>query len=139
MGSHPERGRQERLGALARHDRGVVMCGISPSAPGTSPSELLLAERTAAPGCRVVVASSSSSGGAGPPAMRLDIHRVFGSTSSSSALVSSVSGIASTAPRGPITNVQKISERNVRVSERLTASATYLGWMIDWITKLTTE
>jgi hypothetical protein len=43
--------------------------------------------------------------------IRLEIHRVLGSTSSSSALATSVSGIASIVPRGPITNDQKISER----------------------------
>ena len=64
---------------------------------------------------------------------------MFGSASSSSAFISSVSGTASSAPIGPITNAQKTSDRNVRVSERFTASARIFGWMTDWMMKLITE
>ena len=64
---------------------------------------------------------------------------MFGSTSSSSAFVSSVIGMASTAPIGPITKDQKTSERNVRVSERLSVSAMTFGWITDWMMKLITE
>jgi hypothetical protein len=48
-------------------------------------------------------------------------------------------GTASNAPIGPITNAQKTNERNVRVSERFTASARIFGWMTDWMMKLITE
>src|SRR5205085_2041206 len=66
-------------------------------------------------------------------------HRVAGSMSTSSAFVIKDSGIANTAPSGPITQVQKTSDRNVSVTDNPTASPTNFGWITDWITTLTVE
>ncbi|SKX82332.1 Uncharacterised protein [Mycobacteroides abscessus subsp. abscessus] len=54
-------------------------------------------------------------------------------------LHSSVSGMARSAPSGPITQAQKISDKNVTVVVRPTESPTNLGWITDWITKLIAE
>ena len=63
-------------------------------------------------------------------------QRAVGSASTSTARTNMVIGSASSAPRGPSTNVQKTNEMNVRVTERLRASAWNFGWITDWITKL---
>jgi hypothetical protein len=59
--------------------------------------------------------------------------------STSSPLASRLNGIASSAPSGPSTHAQNISETNDTVTDRPTASPTIFGWMIDWITKLTRQ
>ena len=59
--------------------------------------------------------------------------------SSSRAFVSTLNGMASSAPSGPITQVQKISDRNETVADNPTTSPTTFGWMTDWIITLITQ
>src|SRR5690606_20242749 len=75
-----------------------------------------------------------------PPAdeVSASTHDARGSTSTMTALESSVRGIARIAPRGPSSHVQNASATNVTVTDRPTASPTKRGWINDWITKLST-
>jgi len=44
--------------------------------------------------------------------------------------------MASSAPSGPMTQAQKSSDTNVRLTDSPTVSPTTFGWMTDWITTL---
>ena len=62
-----------------------------------------------------------------------------GSTSTSRAFASRVSGMARIAPSGPISQVQRNSVRNVMVTDNPTASPMKRGWISDCTTKFSTE
>ncbi len=59
-----------------------------------------------------------------------------GGSSTRMALANDESGIAISAPNGPSSADQKITDRNVSVMFKFTEPATNLCWITDWISEL---
>src|SRR5699024_6012715 len=74
----------------------------------------------------------------GSDARRIFTHFDRGSASTSSALSSSVAGSASSAPSQPSTHTQNSREKNEISGVTPTDSPVNFGWMMAWMTKLST-
>src|SRR6478735_12309525 len=85
---------------------------------------------------RCFLARLLSLGGVGSDPSNASTHWVRGSESTSTALSSRVTGMASSAPSGPSTQAQNSRATNVTVAESPTESPMNRGWINDWITML---